>query len=58
MLQEELETMDVEKEALTVRKNMLKRHGIELGKREVSDKNYFLPVFEPIKRAKIAERFV
>jgi hypothetical protein len=38
MLISELETLDVEKEALVVRKNMLKRHGIELGKRDADDR--------------------
>jgi len=39
MLINELESMDIEKEANTVRKNLLKRHGvIELGKRDDEDR--------------------
>lgn len=59
MLVKDIEGMDVQKEAQSIRKNLLKNHGIDLGKRQQSE-TPLVSEFEPVngsKRAKIGERF-
>lgn len=57
MLQSDLEEIDVAKEVQTTRKNILRRHGVVLGKRE-AEPTIVMGNYEPIgKRVKMGERF-
>ena len=60
MLTSDLEGIDVTKEVMTTRKNILKRHGVVLGKREEPDAKpgVVMGNYEPMgKRVKMGERF-
>lgn len=57
MLKADLHSIEISKEIQTTRKNILKRHGVVLGKREAEPVSS-LSNYEPIgKRVKMGERF-
>ena len=58
LLVKDLQEIDTVKESANVRKNLFKRHGIELGKRDEPETEFV--EFEPVqggKRAKVGEKY-